>query len=284
LFQNGNHLWRFKHPTIRDAFAKLVAEDNELMDIYLAGTPVERIFQEVSCGEVGIEGVKVIVPISRYDSLIHRISNSIIEGSTPITYVHRFLSYRSDKDFLARYISVNPNFITSLRVYSYLYAVSDVDVIARLYEVGLLPEQKRIKTVATIRKLAVETPDSGFLQNNVRKLFTDEEFADILSDIKIYLLPELDNIIDNWTSNYCSGDEPEGHFNELSSTLSDFNNKLAGDWLVAARCKSAIAQIDRIIDDIRSEMPPEPDSDEYYSGESENIHGLSRSVFEDVDS
>ena len=55
-------MWRFKHPTIRDAFATLVAEDTELMDIYLAGAPIEKLFGEVSCGDVGIEGVKVIVP------------------------------------------------------------------------------------------------------------------------------------------------------------------------------------------------------------------------------
>lgn len=34
--QRGSHFWRFKHPTIRDAFGALVAENRELMDIYLA--------------------------------------------------------------------------------------------------------------------------------------------------------------------------------------------------------------------------------------------------------
>jgi len=284
LFQNGRHVWRFKHPTIRDAFAKHVAEDNELLDIYLAGTPVERLFQEVSCGQVGLEGVKVIVPISRYDSLINRINKFLDESSSSNTAIHRFLSYRCDKDFLARYIAVNPNFISSLRVYSYLYAVSDVDVIARLHEVGLLPEHKRVEAVKTIRELAVETPDSGFLQGQVRNLFSEEEFAGILSDIKLFLLPELDNIIDNWASNYCNGDEPEGHFSELTSALVEYSNEFAEDWYVSARCKSAIAKIESVIEDIRSEMPPEPDSDEYYGGSSENTHELFRSIFEDVDS
>ena len=42
----GTYAWRFKHPTVRDAFAALVAEDRELMDIYLAGTPIEKLFGE----------------------------------------------------------------------------------------------------------------------------------------------------------------------------------------------------------------------------------------------
>src|SRR2546426_10178643 len=41
--QGARYSWRFKHPTIRDAFASLVAEDRELMDIYLAGTPIEKL-------------------------------------------------------------------------------------------------------------------------------------------------------------------------------------------------------------------------------------------------
>jgi len=45
--QGGSYFWRFKHPTIRDAFAAIVAEDRELMDIYLTGTPVNKLLSEV---------------------------------------------------------------------------------------------------------------------------------------------------------------------------------------------------------------------------------------------
>jgi len=31
--QGGIYSWRFKHPTVRDAFAVVIAEDRELMDI-----------------------------------------------------------------------------------------------------------------------------------------------------------------------------------------------------------------------------------------------------------
>jgi len=51
--------------TVRDAFAAVIADDRELMDIYLAGAPVDRLFSEVTCGDVGVQGVKVIVPSDR---------------------------------------------------------------------------------------------------------------------------------------------------------------------------------------------------------------------------
>src|SRR5438552_5954637 len=58
----GSYVWRFKHPTIRDALGSLIAEDTELVDIYLAGTPLKTLLSEVSCGDVGIKGVKITVP------------------------------------------------------------------------------------------------------------------------------------------------------------------------------------------------------------------------------
>ena len=44
LAADGKQVWRFKHPTIRDAFAAVTAENRELMDIYLAGASVEKLF------------------------------------------------------------------------------------------------------------------------------------------------------------------------------------------------------------------------------------------------
>ena len=148
-FQNNSHAWRFKHPTIRDAFATLIAENTELMDIYLSGTPIEKLFEEVSCGDVGIQGVKVIIPSSRYDALLTRIEKGDLKKNGTL---YQFLAYRCDREFLTRFIERQPKFISNLQVWSYLYAVWDVDVIVGLHEFGLLPEEKRIGVVAAIQK------------------------------------------------------------------------------------------------------------------------------------
>jgi hypothetical protein len=54
--QRSSFWWRFKHPTIFDAFGGLVASNRELMDIYLAGTPVRQLLAEISCGDISLEG------------------------------------------------------------------------------------------------------------------------------------------------------------------------------------------------------------------------------------
>jgi len=137
--ENGNHIYRFKHPTIREAFASLVADDLELLDIYLAGSLLDKLFNEVSCGDVGIDGVKVIIPVNRYDILITRINSLDTSKWHNNLYLNRFLSRRCDSKFLELFITRNKQFIQELSVNSYLYGSSEVDVIVRLFSFRLLP-------------------------------------------------------------------------------------------------------------------------------------------------
>lgn len=70
---DGCYSWHFKHPTIRDAFAVIVASSPDLMDIYLTGAPLEKIFLEISCGDIGLKGVSVIAPATQYHIIISKI-------------------------------------------------------------------------------------------------------------------------------------------------------------------------------------------------------------------
>ena len=283
-FLAGSYVCRFKHPTIRDAFATLVAEDIELMDVYLAGTPVERLFGEVSCGDVGIEGVKVVIPSGRYNSLIDRVHRFMTTNMTNKWAAHRFLGHRCDREFLIAYIGRNPEFISNLHVGPYLYAVSDVDVLVRLQEFGILPEDKRRQVVSDIRELAVDIPDAGFLNDNVRDLLTSEELAEIIERVRTVLLPDLDTQIDSWRQSYNGDHDPEDHFRELVGALQDYRREFAEDEEAIAQLDSALDEIEKIVEELRSELPPEPDSDDFYGGSlASEGEDASRSIFDDVD-
>ena len=136
--QQTVHPWRAKHPTILDAFAGLVSEDRELMDIYLAGTPVQQLFSEIACGDARLGGIKVEVPIDRYDGLMSRIEQFSAERGENRNAVNCFLAFRCGTAFLERFLERNPEFTSCLHVMSYFYAVSDIDVINKLHRVGLL--------------------------------------------------------------------------------------------------------------------------------------------------
>jgi len=283
-FQKDSYVWQYKHPTIRDAFASLVSEDTELLDIYLTGTPAEKLFEEVSCGDVGIEGVKVIVSSDRFEALMNRMDTLGSKKQESKRTLHRFLTHRCNKEFLTRYIRRNPRFIEDLRVGSYLYAVSDVDVIVRLHEFGLLPEQKRLDVIGTIRELAVDTPDSGFLQRGIRDIFTEDEFNEILEHVRSILLPNLDDQIQSWRLNYNGEDAPDGYFAELKWALENFRDEFADSENAATYITAALMEIEEVIEELRSEPPEEPDSEDYYGrSSSDRERDDTRSIFDDVD-
>jgi hypothetical protein len=57
--RRGESFWRFKHPTIGDAYAELLVQSPEL-GIYIRGSTPERIVDQVTCGDVGIEKAVVL--------------------------------------------------------------------------------------------------------------------------------------------------------------------------------------------------------------------------------
>lgn len=282
-YQNGSWIWRYKHPTIREAFATLVAEDIELMNIYLAGTPIQRLFKEVSCGDVGIQGVKVIVPNDNFASVIKRIEAMDLKDRASREGLYRFLAHRCNKEFLSLYLSHNPKFISSLRVLSYISAVTDFDVIVRLHEFCLLPEQKRIEVVAEIKELAITVPDSGFLQERYRQLFIDEELDNILEHVRTSLFPNLDDQIDNWISNYDNNYDPDEYFDDLKMALKDFGDELSSIEGIQDQLRAALIRIDTVIEELRTEELEEPDYDDYPGVQSGNRSYNSRSIFDDID-
>ena len=286
LTQDGICSWRFKHPTVRDAFATIISDDRELMDIYLAGSPVDRMFSEVTCGDVGIQGAKVIVPADRYGLIIQRLASDHSDANGGRDLLNRFLAYRCDQNFLKQYLLRNPSFIAGLRVGSYLYAVSDVDVLVRLHEYGLLPEANRASAVASIRELAIETPDAGFLRDEIRAVLLPDEFKAIVDDLRKILLPKLGSIIRNWRFNYDSGVDPEDYFSELTGTLEEFKVALNTEPEAVEQIDAAISRIGGEIEDIRSDAPPEPDYDYEEIRErsaTKESAADARSTFDDVD-
>src|ERR1700690_1553507 len=66
-FEAGERFWKFRHPSVRDAMAVLVAARAELVDIYLAGVKISELLREVVCGDVNLPGAKVHIPNNRFN-------------------------------------------------------------------------------------------------------------------------------------------------------------------------------------------------------------------------
>lgn len=281
VLQGSGHVWKFKHPSIRDAFAVLVAADPELLDIYLAGTPLEDLMDEVSCGDLGIEGVKVIVPPDRFDALINRLGTLV--GSTPRA-LYLFLSRRCNAAFLREFLRRFDDFVDRLEVGSYLYCCSELDVLLRLHEFRLLPEAIRARSVEAITTLALETPDSGCFIEGVPVIFTAEELETLRYRLETELFANLDETIWNWRSNYeARNGEPSDYFDELVSALDSFEREFAKNAKAVAQLREAKLQIKETVADMESEHPEREGRGTFSrDNRSHDSSADGRSVFDDV--
>lgn len=281
--ENSEVLWRYKHPTIRDAFAALVSEDRELMDIYLTGTPLPQLFGEVTCGDVGIDGVKVIVPVDRYDVVLTRMRPLLLQRHDRREGLYRFLAARCDSQFLLRMISDNEGFVEGLSVTSYLAYCTDLDVLVRLHELNILAEPARAKAVASIASLARCTPDAGFLDSDVRTIFHGSEFADLLAILKSTLLPQLTRLIAERADEFEESEEPEDHFYFFRQSLQELKTEFDSDAKASAQLGSALVLIEQTIEQLK-QTPEAVRVGEYTGAKIAGVGTVSaRSIFDDVD-
>jgi len=275
--------WVFRHPTIGDALASVIAEDPELLDIYLTGTPARKLLYEVSCGDVGIEGIRVVVPASRYEAFVERLDG--IEGRRR----YDFLAYRCDRDFLNLYLRKHPAIHRDLqgRIGSYLGAWHNVRFLARLYEFSLLPEESRLQFVEEVEELAVETPDADFLSiPSIRSMLTDTEIDRILQSVHHDLLGNFSSCLENWEYNIASDDDPEEYFYALIDALETFRLEFASDATARQLIDDALQKTQAAIDDLTDDEIEEPglDYEDYGYGPSvTEVSDADRSIFDDVD-
>jgi hypothetical protein len=80
-------------------------------------------------------------------------------------------------------------------------------------------------------------------------------------------------------------DHPEDYFSSLVSALQDYAKELDPASSEAGQITNALQRIDRVIDELRGEEPPEDHDSGFFGGSRLADHGAieGRSIFDDVD-
>jgi hypothetical protein len=153
VMENGEYLWRFKHPTIQDAYASLMSTNSELLDLYLLGAPLNRLYSEIACEGMHVAGVRIFLPKSRYNSLLKRLKE--FSAKEDRRGLNLFLVHRCDKDFLAAFVKCNQEYVEKLEINSYMTDSSSVALLCKLRSMELLSQTKYEACVEKIAFLAV---------------------------------------------------------------------------------------------------------------------------------
>jgi len=279
----GLSTWTFKHPTIRDAFATIVSEDPELVDIYLQGTPFLRIMDEVTCGSIGLSGVKVIVPESRFAFVSEHLDVFRLSDDEMSAFrAYSFLASRCSSEFLRLYLVDRKDVFDAIANCEVAHAVG-VDLLVTLGAFGLLPEAERRQFVETIVRVCVDDPSQNFLaRDDVKSLLTEDEVLRIREGVKQNIVGNLRDLIWRHEHEYSGGESPEEHFADLRYALESYRSEFADDEEIVTRLAGGLAEIKDAISRMKEDMPREPD----YEDDERPWHReerADRNIFDDVD-
>ncbi len=285
-------VWRFKHPTIGDAYAATLAFSPDMLGIFLSGSSTENLLSQVTCGNVGVEKA-VVVPKALFPTMIARLR----EFSTSDNYkvermsswevrwtLYRFLAVRCSKEFLALYLQQDPALLKKVADPGLsLSVVPEVGLAIRLHRLGLLPEKYRKEFTETVANYAIEGEDLYALSDaDLRGVFTEHEFAALVETVRTRLLPRLADVRREVQSNHDTSESPDEHMEGILESFSILRKQFAED----AEAMKIIEREEQLAHDwIAKTAPSEPNVSPRKLGAvepSEGQHGT-RSIFDDID-
>ena len=290
--EGDNPFWRFKHPTIGDTYSTILAESPELLGIFLKGIATEKLIQQVTCGNVGIEKA-VIIPPGLFPEVMAKLhefltSNDIKKKHLSFwqveSMVQGFLTHRCSKAFLSRYLEENTYLLDKVSEPGlYLNAVSEVGLAVRLFEFDLLPEEHRKRFINTVSDYAIQGEDLDALDSaDIKLLFTDREFKDLLEKVNNQLIPRLEDVRRDIEENYQTNESAEEHMQPFLDTLDilkkHFCNHIQTNDIIEK-------QMDQVNEWISNNTNEEPEIEPQLLGNIENRShpDNSRSIFDDID-
>lgn len=289
---SGDSIWRFKHPTIGDAYAAILVQSPELLGIFVQGSAPGKLIEQITCGDVGIEKA-VIIPKALFPLMLVRLSEFFTSKEYKTaglsawgakSALQRFLTRRCSKDFLSLYLDEKPDLLDNVSEPGlFLHAVTEVDLAVRLHEFGLLPEDKRKKFVATVSEYAVGGEDLYALDHvGIRSMFEDNEFDELLKRIRTQLLPRLDDVRLDWQFDHNSNEPPDEHMQQLLELFETLKNHFGNDPHAA---KIVERETRHANEWIAENTPEEPNRKPRILGKLEIPEKPSgtRSIFDDID-
>jgi len=218
--------WRYKHPTIGDAFALILADSPEHLEIFIDGTDIERLMDLVMCGNVGVTNATNI-PSGLFEGIAQRLKLYESGVDRSIFYFLRrerfysFLSLRCSRDFLVKYSSVDPQlFDRIVRDFARSWTGSSFPLAKRLLDLELLPENHRLSIVEQLITEALDGDELAVIHDSeLHAFFTSEELESFLGRIKSELESVVDTSCQKLTENFSYGNDAESLVSELDYNL-----------------------------------------------------------------
>lgn len=277
--QDGSR-WFFRHPTIADAYAALVADSPELIEIYLNGAPTDRLLSDVWCGPSAHDRreSKVRAPKSLYPLVLRRISR--LKVDTALQY---FLAERCDPAFLGMFVKASPGLFKAIsRIHVEMAYSTNVRLLAKLNDFGLLPDDVRSEVVAEIADNTLEWFDASVFHDlKLRSLLSEGEFGELTAQFRARYLEDLEDSVDKFTSSVSSSDQA-GFYRDVKTALEHAGKFFGDDKRLQSALPTMLNRLDeRIWDEEGEESPSSRKAVAHPTVTNESIELVT--IFSDVD-
>lgn len=292
VIEEDRGFWKYKHPTIEDAFAAFLIENPEYLNIYLDGASIEKIITQVTCGEVGIEKA-VVVPKSLFPLIAIKLNEFIASSDTNDVWRSQyratyrkmdFLAFRCSKDFLRMYTSENPIIFQQVtNPIIYLDSSSEISLAFRLQEYGLLPEAARLKIKEVAFEFALSGQDlAAVTSTRIRKILTGEEYEDIKAKVLSELIPKLGEVRNNEQKSVGENESAAEDLSTFKESLDELKKVYLGDITVENSIDEQLKLLKEWIEDKDQDYTSTPQR------QMEKIESIyeyiqTRSIFDDID-
>ena len=289
---DGEASWQFRHPTIGDAYAGILADNPEHLAIFVAGSEPSKLIAQITCGDVGIERA-TIVPRSLFrevmgkldelDEVAQRHPDDLTRYAATRGLL-AFLARRCSDEFLRLYLDRHPELLNRISEPGMSLAyVSEVPLALRLHELALLPEVHRKRFLDTVSTYLLNAWDAGALSNpRIRNLYQRDEFDGLIQSVRDEILSDLDGIRDREESDWDEDVPPDDWMQQLKDFLNALESYFKDEQEIVDRIDDQLSSIESWI---RGHIDCEYEGDERLIGRVELPVAPTggRSIFDDID-
>ncbi len=202
-------------------------------------------------------------------------------GRSSITYI---LTRRCSSGLLRAYLDSYPSELDKFGDAKVFHASMEMDLAARLLEFGLLPEEHRKILVEHASKELLEGDGCGPLNSKSRgSLFTEEELDELHYRVKEKLIPDLENVSENWESRYEYGEDPDQSFQPLFELFDSLRDQFGDDPKIVDLIEQEENEISQFISNNVSVREPDQDDWDFDDVDVPDDPEGDRSIFDDID-
>lgn len=241
----ARHGWRFRHPTLREGFAEVIATNPDTLDVYLDGLTDAKLVKELDCGGSSrSQGTLVQVPSHLFPRVAGRIKVPRRRDADYQMWTHptaTFLTDRCSPEFLREWSRQHVKELPALLHFEPGIAWCwELEVLGALRGAGALPEWLREEAVRWLVDQALEF-DGGWLAPRVSVLFTRTEREALEGLIRQDIVPYLSERIDEAADGYESDIPGEERYAEAERTVTAYARSGLIDSAQAADARQYIA-------------------------------------------